>query len=32
MRERIQQLGGEFSLRSRPGEGTEFSIELPVPE
>jgi signal transduction histidine kinase len=29
MRERVQELGGELRLRSRPGEGTEVEVMLP---
>jgi len=29
MRERVQELGGELHLRSRPGEGTEVEVTLP---
>ncbi len=32
MRERIALLGGEFELRSRPGEGTSISVDIPLPE
>lgn len=30
MRERVEQFGGEFILNSRPGEGTQILIRLPV--
>lgn len=30
MRERIQQLGGEFDIHSEPGNGTEIRIRVPV--
>lgn len=30
MRERITLLGGEFQIRSRPGEGTSIIVEVPV--
>jgi signal transduction histidine kinase len=26
MRERVEQLGGEFTLHSRPGEGTVVTV------
>jgi signal transduction histidine kinase len=29
MRERVELAGGRFRLRTRPGEGTEITIELP---
>jgi signal transduction histidine kinase len=29
MRERVQQLGGRFSLHSEPGHGTEIVVEVP---
>jgi signal transduction histidine kinase len=32
IRERVEQLGGEFSLRSQPGQGTELVVRLPAPE
>jgi ligand-binding sensor domain-containing protein/signal transduction histidine kinase len=31
MRERVEQLGGEFALHSRPGEGTVVTVFFPVP-
>lgn len=31
MRERIEQLGGRFSVESIPGEGTTLGAELPAP-
>ena len=30
MRERVQSLGGTFSLASRPGAGTSVNVSLPV--
>jgi ligand-binding sensor domain-containing protein/signal transduction histidine kinase len=30
MRERIEQLGGRFDVKSAPGKGTQLSVELPV--
>jgi len=30
MRERVEQLGGSFSLRSAPGEGTSINASLPL--
>ncbi len=30
MRDRMEQLGGRFEIRSRPGEGTEISLCLPL--
>ncbi|NIA57353.1 response regulator [Massilia sp. TW-1] len=30
MRERVEMLGGEFSISSAPGEGTSLSVRLPV--
>lgn len=31
MRERIEQLGGSFQLRSRPGQGTRVVARVPLP-
>jgi signal transduction histidine kinase len=31
MRERAERIGGRLSLRSRPGEGTEVSVSVPLP-
>jgi signal transduction histidine kinase len=31
MRERIEHLGGSFSLDSSPGQGTRLAVEVPVP-
>jgi ligand-binding sensor domain-containing protein/signal transduction histidine kinase len=31
MRERIEHLGGSFSLHSSPGQGTRLAVEVPVP-
>ena len=31
MRERAERLGGELSLHSRPGEGTEVEVTVPLP-
>jgi len=31
MRERAERLGGELSLRSHPGEGTEVEVRVPLP-
>jgi signal transduction histidine kinase len=31
MRERAERLGGELSLVSRPGEGTEVEVSVPLP-
>jgi two-component system nitrate/nitrite sensor histidine kinase NarX len=30
MRERAQRIGGTFDVRSRPGQGTEVQLSLPV--
>lgn len=30
MRERVEQLGGQFSLRSRPGAGTAIDVSVPL--
>jgi signal transduction histidine kinase len=30
MRERVEQLGGSFSLQSIPGEGTSINASLPL--
>jgi signal transduction histidine kinase len=30
LRDRVEALGGELSVRSRPGEGTSLDIELPL--
>jgi signal transduction histidine kinase len=30
MRERAQQLGGQLSLQSRPGAGTEVRVAIPL--
>jgi signal transduction histidine kinase/streptogramin lyase len=30
MRERVEQLGGQFSLRSRPGAGTAVDVSVPL--
>jgi signal transduction histidine kinase len=30
MRERAERIGGRLSLRSRPGEGTEVSVTVPL--
>jgi signal transduction histidine kinase len=30
MRERVERLGGNFRLRSGPGQGTHLSVEVPV--
>ena len=32
MRERMEQLGGRFTITSAPGKGTHLSIEIPVPK
>lgn len=32
MRERCELLGGEFQIRSRPGEGTELTFRIPFPQ
>jgi signal transduction histidine kinase len=29
MRERVELAGGRFKLRTRPGEGTEITVDLP---
>jgi signal transduction histidine kinase len=31
MRERAERLGGELNLKSRPGEGTEVEVTVPLP-
>jgi signal transduction histidine kinase len=31
MRERAERLGGELHLASRPGEGTEVEVRVPLP-
>jgi signal transduction histidine kinase len=31
MRERAERLGGELRLESRPGEGTEVEVTVPLP-
>jgi signal transduction histidine kinase len=31
MRERAERLGGEMSLASHPGEGTEVEVRVPLP-
>ena len=28
MRERVEELGGDLEIRSRPGEGTEVRVEV----
>ena len=30
MRERVEMLGGEFSIASMPGEGTALRVRLPA--
>jgi signal transduction histidine kinase len=30
MRDRVELAAGRFELRSRPGEGTELEVELPL--
>jgi len=30
MRERVEELGGEIEVKSRPGEGTEVTVRLPL--
>ena len=30
MRERVEQVGGEFRLKSQPGEGTELEVSVPL--
>ncbi len=30
VREKVERLGGEVRVRSRPGEGTEFQLEIPA--
>ena len=30
MRERVSSLGGSLSIRSRPGQGTQLSVEVPL--
>jgi nitrate/nitrite-specific signal transduction histidine kinase len=30
MRERAERLGGQMSLRSRRGEGTEIEVTVPI--
>lgn len=32
MRERCEELGGQFSIRSKPGEGTHIEIHIPIRE
>jgi signal transduction histidine kinase len=32
MRERIEDAGGDFKVESRPGQGTEVTLKLPVGE
>jgi signal transduction histidine kinase len=32
MRERVERMGGRFSVRSRPGDGAAISITLPQPQ
>jgi signal transduction histidine kinase/ligand-binding sensor domain-containing protein len=32
MRERVEQLGGRFTLVSGPGQGTRIEVEVPAPE
>jgi signal transduction histidine kinase len=32
MEERMSLLGGQFSIRSRPGRGTTVEVSVPVPE
>jgi signal transduction histidine kinase len=31
MKERVEKLGGKFSLRSAPSNGTEVAVWLPAP-
>jgi signal transduction histidine kinase len=31
MRERAERLGGELHLKSRPGEGTQVEVTVPLP-
>lgn len=30
MRERVRNVNGKFSIRSKPGEGTEITVEIPI--
>jgi signal transduction histidine kinase len=30
MRERAERIGGHLTLNSRPGEGTELLVEVPI--
>jgi signal transduction histidine kinase len=30
MRERVEELGGEIEVSSRPGEGTEVTVRVPL--
>jgi signal transduction histidine kinase len=32
MRERVQVLGGTFSVQSQPDEGTEINVEVSLPK
>ena len=32
MRERVRLIGGEFTVRSEPGQGTTITARLPIPE
>jgi len=32
MRDRVHRLGGEIEINSRPGEGTELRITVPIPD
>ena len=31
MRERVDRIGGEMALNSKPGQGTEILVRVPVP-
>jgi signal transduction histidine kinase len=30
MRDRVEMIGGRFGITSRPGEGTQIAVEVPV--
>jgi signal transduction histidine kinase len=31
MRERVEMVGGTFSIESEPGQGTSIRVEIPFP-